>query len=723
MKWHKLALPKAAYHQFQKKFALDPLIAAICMRRGITSSDELRFFLRHELYLLHNPFLINHIERGAQRILTARARDERVLIFGDRDVDGMASTALMVELLTNLGIKAHWRVPMHNEPYGLTQQVIEESVAKKIGLIIAIDCGIHNSAEIEEANRQTVDTIVIDHHNVTDALPPAYAVINPKIAGSHYPTSDICGAMLGFKLALVMGLTQSSLYNKSHLLAVARRAPQSIYIEIYKVCNLSVVERHNEVLTDSASINRAQSPFMQLLHSHPLYVYDADSFLQLLRQGYPHATPPTIHDLKPVLATFDSQLAARSLYEINRDRLLVPSVHADSQEIETLHLLYNYCHLFGGPMQGPQYRSYLELATLATVADMMPMLNENRILVKEGLRRLARAPSVRFQHLLRESQEQAGHIDTRYLSFNIIPCFNAAGRRGVPDRAIELLLSNDQKQAQELSAELIQLNQERRTICHQALQLALPLAYKSFEKHQRHFAIVAHSEIQRGVTGLLASQIMERLSATTVIISCSAEHSSGSLRTVATQRATAILQHCAPLLIEWGGHDRAAGFQIEPTQITAFEQQLADYMQQLPAATAAPTLEIDVELPASYFNERIFEIAQWFEPYGQQNHPPLFLTRGFKVQECWLFGKEDQHLKLLLQAGEYRVPAILWNGADHINLPIKSGTHIDAVYRVEISYWLQQAQRRLIIVDMQPSASGSASMKKILKASTSAAQR
>ncbi len=709
MKWRKSALPKIEYHQFQSTFALDPITTAICMRRGLTSADELRFFLRQELYLLHNPFLINHIERGAQRILTAQRRGEAVLVFGDRDVDGMASTALMVELLTNMGIKTHWRVPMRNEPYGLTQQVMKEILAKKIDLIITIDCGIHNRAEIAEAQRHAVDTIVIDHHNVTDALPPAYAIINPKIAGSRYPTSEICGTMLGYKLALVMGIMQSSLYNSPHLLAVARRAPQSLAIDIYKICNLSVVERYNKILIDNDTLSsKAQSSFKQLLHSYPLYVYNADSFLKLLRPGYTQVIPSTLHDLQPALATLDSQLAARSLYEINRERLLVPSVHADSQEIETLHLLYNYWHLFGNSMQEPQYGSYLELATLATVADMMPMRNENRVLVKEGLRRLARAPSIRFQHLLRESKVPVNSINSRYLSFNIIPCFNAAGRRGVPDRAIKLLLAKDQKHAQELSAELIQLNHERRNICHQAMQIALPLAYKSLERYQRRLVVVVHSEIERGVTGLLASQLMEQLHATTVVISHTTENTSGSLRTVAAQRATEILQHCASLLIEWGGHDRAAGFQIAPVKLAPFEQQLANYMQQLPAASSVPLLEIDAELPTHYFNEHIFEIAQWFEPYGQQNQPPLFLTRGLEVQECWLFGKEDQHLKLLLQAGEYRVPAILWNGADHTHSPLRRGSYIDAIYRVEISYWLHQEQRRLVISDMQPSSSSSA---------------
>ena len=705
MKWHKRPISAGEHERCVKQFGLDHITAAICLRRGLNNTEELRYFLHHELYLLHNPFLISNIEQAALRILQAHKRQEQVFIFGDRDVDGMTSTALLVDLLRDMDINVSWRVPMNDEPYGITSQVIEHCVAINVNLIITIDCGIHNVHEVSMANDHTIDTIIIDHHNVTGDLPPAYAIVNPKLAESDYPMSEICGCMLGYKLAQVMNVVRSPLYNQTHQLVVARRSTHAIHFDICTVRNLQIIAHHYEVAADHNSRpDLSHSSFMKHVGHHPIYIYGEDNFQKLFSEAYSQTLTLPCHDLQRMIAKVNSSLASRNLYDINSDWLIERSVHSDRTEINILHQLYTYWQLFGAPTITPLHRSFLALAAVATVADMMPMRNENRIMVQAGLRQLAHNPSRRFQNLLRVNPPPAPQLTARYLSFNIIPHLNAAGRRGAPDVAVNLLLSTDEAHSQALSKQLIQFNNERRTIFQQSLNIALPLARQSYTRYGARFVVVAHPDIPRGVTGLLASHIVERLRCTAVIIALAAENSRGSLRTMPIHRATEILAQCAHLLIEWGGHDRAAGFEINPANISAFETALSHSMEQTESPADTNTIEIDAEIPPDHFSENIFNIVQWFEPYGQGNPPITFLTKGVEVQDMVLFGKEDQHVKLILQFATYRVPTIVWNGSEHINHTLQRQSKIDLIYRVETNYYQQQAERRLIAIDIQQHA-------------------
>ena len=703
MKWHKAELVPTEYRRLIRQFNLQPVVAAICQRRGLDTAEKLRYFLLEGLHLLHNPFLIHDMERAAKRILRAQRSHEKVLIFGDRDVDGMTSTALLTSVLSNMGIAVQWRVPVGDEPYGITHQVVTECVEQGIDLIITIDCGIHNSAEIAAAHQHHIETIVIDHHNITDRPPLAYAIVNPKITESPYPMPEICGCMLGYKMALALDVLQSDICDKTHVIATARRSAEALHFDLLKVRNLVVEERRTEIVAlNSDSAHYSQSALEAFVDNFQIYLYGSEAFSRAFQEAYTQTPPFETCDLQPHIQEIAPALGTHSLYDINRTLSIERSIHSDVSEIETLYTLYRYWHLYRRVHREQWHASYLEMTTMATVADMMPMHNENRVLVREGMRCLATTPSITFRSLMNENSSYGGRLSTHYLAFNIIPCLNAAGRRGVPDVAINMLLSNKHENLYKLSKQLVTLNHERRAICDRALNIALPLSYRSKEETGGRYIAVVHPEIPRGVTGLLASKIMERLRSSTIVMAPTETHISGSIRTLSIHNATEILQHCASHLIEWGGHDRAAGFRIDAAQIPPFKRALSHYMNTVESASAEERLEIDAEIPLQYFGDEIFQIARWFEPYGQNSGSPLFLTRSLTIQELSLFGKEDQHVKLLLQGGAHRVPAIVWNGIESVNNTLQSGASIDMVYRAEIDYFRQQEYRRLIVVDTHP---------------------
>ena len=164
-KFSKKNVSKDTVKFLHEKFSLSPLEASILSRRGITEGKDLLYFLEDDLRFTHQPFLLNGIEDAVERINQAKDEEEKILIFGDRDVDGITSTSILYNYLKKKGYDVSWKIPTGEESYGLTQEAVE-NFAKEYGtLIITVDCGISNYDEIEKANSLGIDVIVTDHHN------------------------------------------------------------------------------------------------------------------------------------------------------------------------------------------------------------------------------------------------------------------------------------------------------------------------------------------------------------------------------------------------------------------------------------------------------------------------------------------------------------------------------------------------------------------------------
>jgi single-stranded-DNA-specific exonuclease len=189
MIWNKTAVDAPAVKEMARRFEIDLLTAAILARRGMTSPETLRFVLQNDVRLLHNPFLMSAMGEAVERINAAVDSGEKILIFGDRDVDGITATVLLFETLTGMEGDVAWMLPEGEDGYGLSEKVIEAAVGAGVGLIVTVDCGVSNVVEIERAAALGIDTIVIDHHNPPAELPAAIAVVDPKIPG--YPFRDL----------------------------------------------------------------------------------------------------------------------------------------------------------------------------------------------------------------------------------------------------------------------------------------------------------------------------------------------------------------------------------------------------------------------------------------------------------------------------------------------------------------------------------------------------
>jgi single-stranded-DNA-specific exonuclease len=172
MKWDKREISPEQVKEISIKYGCDLLTASIFARRGHFSGDSIRYFLEDDLLSLRNPFFLNGMDDAVERILAAKEVGEKVLIFGDGDVDGITGTALLAGYLESLEMDVTWRIPTGDESYGLSMEAVENFAAKDGTLIITVDCGISRFSEIKRAAELSVDVIVTDHHEPQDELPP-----------------------------------------------------------------------------------------------------------------------------------------------------------------------------------------------------------------------------------------------------------------------------------------------------------------------------------------------------------------------------------------------------------------------------------------------------------------------------------------------------------------------------------------------------------------------
>ncbi|RLW68714.1 MAG: hypothetical protein B6D68_03105, partial [spirochete symbiont of Stewartia floridana] len=221
-KWTKPPIDAEKVRTLADTHSLDILTASILTRRGVLEPEQIAYFMESDERFLHNPMLFPQMEQAVERVLHAAEEEERVLVCGDKDADGITATVLMVEALRSLGIEPHWRVPVGEEDYGLNSEVLKAKAAEDITLVIAVDCGITNFEEVELANTLGMEVLIFDHHLPREgSIPPAYAVINPKLPGS-YPFEGLCAAALASKFQWALCLAGTDLWCEEFCLVLAK---------------------------------------------------------------------------------------------------------------------------------------------------------------------------------------------------------------------------------------------------------------------------------------------------------------------------------------------------------------------------------------------------------------------------------------------------------------------------------------------------------------------
>jgi len=326
-------------------------------------------------------------------------------------------------------------------------------------------------------------------------------------------------------------------------------------------------------------------------------------------------------------------------------------------------------------------RRYLDLVALGTVADLVPLQNENRWLVKRGLAAMAETERPGLRALMEAAGIAPGLVDTEAIAFALGPRLNAAGRLAHARLALDLLLEEEEEEAMQGALELTALNQERQRQTWVALELAHGLMAQQDPLCPLIF--IGHQEISAGIVGLVAGKLAEERYRPAAVYEAGQEQSRGSCRSIPEFDITRALRNCSQLMVRFGGHRAAAGFTVENAKLPALREALLRQAEEgLTGVELTPTVDIDAAVPLHRLTGPVIQWLLALAPFGQGNPEPTFLSRGVEVVEARTIGGEGQHLRLKLRDGQVTWPAIAFGLGPQSQggLNLQPGQRLDVVY-------------------------------------------
>jgi single-stranded-DNA-specific exonuclease len=548
MQWRKIQLSAGKWQDIiSDEIKISKMLATILAARGITNPEAARRFLYPELMDMHLPFLMKGMDEAINRILQAVKNNQKIMIYGDYDVDGITATALLVHVLRSIEADVLFYLPNRFiDGYGLSMHGIDYAVANAVSLIITVDCGISAMDVVDYSNQQGIDTIITDHHEPKAEIPLAYTIVNPKQQGCSYPDKDLSGVGIALKVA--------------------------------------------------------------------------------------HA----------LMQTTDIPISFSSL---------------------------------------------LPLAAIGTVADIVPITGENRIIVRHGLKLLSSTRDPGLVSLLEVSGIRGKLVDTVDVGFKLGPRLNASGRIEDAALSLELLLSNTHHEAIRLAKILDEKNTLRQQIQKEVLDEARQLAGHSDNKK---IIVVAKDDWHQGVLGIVASKLVDEYGYPAIVIAYENGKGKGSGRSIPQFHLLNGLIKCDKFLEAYGGHKHAAGISIKTEMVDDFRKAINEYADEiLPDEDMGK--EIDVfDINLEEINPKlVWEIENLLSPFGIGNPRPIFSS--FLVEVAGMpriVG--NKHLKLKVASGNRQIEAIgfgLGEMLDTVSAMRNDQKKVHIAYRPQMNQW------------------------------------
>ncbi len=556
------------------KETLHPITELLLKNRGIEDPQAQERFLNPDYERdSYDPFLILNMERAVDRIFTAIRGSERIVIYGDYDCDGIPGSVILHDLFEKIGVTkfSNYIPHRHHEGYGLNKEAIAKFAKEKVDLIITVDCGISDFAEVEMAQSLGIDVIVTDHHLPPANLPPAYAVLNSKQEGDTYPDNMLCGAGVAFKLAQA-----------------------------------------------------------------------------ILMRG-------------------------------KKERK------------------------FGDIPSGWE-KWLLDMAGLSTIADMVPLQNENRMLAYYGLKVLRKSPRPGLLALLKEAGTDQRYLTEEDVGFTIGPRINAASRMDVPLRAFELLSTRDVSTANSLAAHLAALNVERKSEVARMVKEAVHLVGK---RELREVIVVGNVKWRVGVAGIVANKLAETYDRPAFVWGKEGSQViKGSCRSDGRVSVFDLMMAVREgVLIDRGGHEFSGGFSISDESIHFLESALVDAhakVEKKEKSTA--NSDIDSVLDIEDVNREVFQAIDRLAPFGVGNPRPLFKFENVEISKVEQFGKGREHMKLIFHNSEtgdaVTAMGFFMNPNTFKHADIQNGARITLAATFEQSHFRGRSELRLRIVNI-----------------------
>jgi single-stranded-DNA-specific exonuclease len=564
--WIKASRPDAD-HILSTDFDIPESILRLMIQRGINAHEEIEAFINPSLERLHDPFLLDGMDCAVDRILRAISDHEKVLIYGDYDVDGVSATSILVHFFKNQGVDISFYIPDRvDEGYGISDAAVDYIIENGFDLVITVDCGITARFQVEaiyersSAQNKRIELIITDHHQCHEGLvPDALAVINPHIPDSSYPFKQLCGAGIALKLVQAVGI----------------------------------------------------------------------------RLNQPDA-----------------------------------------------------------------YRAYLDLAALATIADVVDLKCENRIIVKYGLEKIKQDSCLGISSLLAVAGGGNDAVDSFKISYMIAPRVNAAGRMGDAKRAVALFTTSDCVEAARLAKELDQTNVYRQEVQDDIFKQAIS-RIENDSSYARDKVIVVWGEgWHHGVIGIVASKLVDRYHKPAFVLSIEGDKAVGSGRSIEGFNLFHCMEALSSLLIKFGGHSLAGGLTVMTEDIAYLRTRINAYAENIITdEMILSAITINDELEYADINLKTAKALSRLEPFGQGNPIPIFMLRGVTLEDKKLIGN-GKHLRLKLGLNQMAVDGVYFGKGD-FEPYLQLGDRMDIVFNLEVNCWQGREYLQLRLLDIR----------------------
>lgn len=710
--WNKKNIAKELVMSLHTKYGTDLLTSSILARRDIITGSEVQYFLEQDKRFLHCPFLFDAMEDACDRILDAKEEGEKVLIFGDRDVDGITSTTLLYQYLKSIGIDVQYKIPSGDDDFGLSIDAIDNFAANYGTLIITVDNGICCKKEVDHAADLGIDVIVVDHHEPNDENYPELAiVIDPKVEDCGYPFPHISGCAVVYKLITALRFALNPLYKQEICLLNVHPINDAYVIECLKIENMIIKDKLSETFVPGV-MPLHQTKLVDFLKGQQIFVWDENLQKKMLVKIFGQNVEINMLDVRPEIATIIPSVAELSLLRLKSFSKIAKYQESPSSEIEAFYNIFiTFIQMKISENKNPKIEEEeLQLVALAALADIMPLQNENRILVRQGIASMNKGRYRPGLYELIQKQNMLGKkISSTDLSWNIVPLLNATGRLGEPETALQLLLEENPQTREKIADRILALNIERKKLGAEAQIVADSQVRENLPRFSNKIAYVKSEKINRGVTGIVAGKLSSMLKLPSIVIGqIDGDLFRASLRSISGIDLQNILDYCnskiqGGLFEKYGGHSEAAGFSIKKENLPILEKALEEYASYLEIPENAKTeISIDAELPFEYMSPELLNLVDSFEPFGQGNPNLKFLVKNAKIISADVMGKtEVQHLRLTIDCGKYKWPSIYWKAAERLNRDFSVGDKVNIVFEATRNLYNGNETPQMNIVEME----------------------
>ena len=562
MRWQISKVESEAVATLARELGIPPLVARLLVLRGIKEPAEADRFLHPSLRQLHDPFLMADMRAAVERLRQAIERQEKILIYGDYDVDGTMAVVVLLTALRTLGATVDAHIPHRlTDGYGMRVPVVERAHADGFSVVLSVDTGVREHEVLARARALGLDCIVTDHHLPDSHLPPACAILNPCREDCVYPEKNLSGVGVAFKLA------------------------QALLGE-------RLTERH-------------------------------------------------------VL-------------------------------------------------------SYLKVVALGTIADVVPLVGENRVMVHFGLAGMREPSQAGLAALLAVSGLEGRTIAAGDVAFRLAPRLNAAGRMENARDVIDLFTTSDPAQARAIAERLENLNRDRQRVEEEIVSTIEDLLRQQPEKARRYTLVFAGEGWHRGVIGIVAQRVVDRYHRPALVMGVEEGAAVGSGRSIKGFHLLEALSQASDLFERFGGHAQAAGFALPANRITELEARFERYARTVLAPDdLEPVLRVDAEVSLAELDSGLYAAVRRLEPYGFGNPTPVFVARDALLVAPPRILKE-KHLKLRVAQGARAFDALGWGMAEQAQ-GLAAGQHVDLAFALDENTFQDVTTLQLVIRDLRAS--------------------